>query len=91
MAHLHLGHSFDEHHSLPPGTPALDHADDDDLAVWQDWTSTASTRIGVVHAQVTVPYIWTPHFVDIGQAPGFTPRGHDPPPRHQSSARAPPV
>ncbi len=33
LAHLHLGHDLDDHHSWQTGLPVLDHGDEDD-AIW---------------------------------------------------------
>lgn len=94
LAHLHLGHLPDDHdvdHDLHSNTPKLDHADDDELTVWQDWAATASPRLALDSAEATGLVVWTPSFVEVGLPPEFTVRGHDPPPRYSSPARAPPA
>lgn len=89
LAHLHVGHVTD--HDFEPEGPELDHADDDETAVFQEWTPAASQRITVAYAEVVLTPVVEVLFEPEGVAPEIVIRSHDPPDLLASPARAPPV
>ena len=89
LAHLHVGH-VPEHHDESEG-PELDHGDDDQPAISQEWTPVAPQRVTIVYAEVAVASIVDAQFITEGVAPELVVRSHDPPELRRSSARAPPL
>src|SRR4051794_5708793 len=70
FAHLHLGVvQHPQHHSTSAPLPEIEAHDDDETAIWQEWTATDSPRVNVVQAEVSVAVSWVPRFVSTGVAP----------------------
>lgn len=94
LTHLHIGrisaHHFEDHDFEPEG-PELNHADEDDTAILQEWTPAASQRITVAYAEVVLAPAEETLFEAEGAAPEIVVRSHDPPDLLFSPARAPPV
>jgi hypothetical protein len=91
LSHLHLGHVADHHLDVGPEGPELDHGDEDESAISQEWAPVASPRIDVVYEEVTPASVVEVHFVAEGVTAEFVVRSHDPPDLFASPARAPPV
>ena len=89
FAHLHLG--VVQHHSTSAPLPEIEAHEDDETAIWQEWTATDSPRVNLVQAEVSVAVPGAPRFVPTGVAPQLIVRSHDPPGQRLLPARAPPL
>jgi hypothetical protein len=88
FAHGHFG---GVHHQDIPGEVEIEPHDDDEAAIWPEWTPAAAQRVAVTYAEAPAGPVWKPGNASAGAAPEFRPRSHDPPAGRPSSARAPPL
>jgi len=88
FAHAHLGLEKHPHESEGP---EIEPHDDDELAVYLEWTPAAAPRISVAYAEAPVEPAVQFGRINLGSAPEFRPQAHSPPKARLLPARAPPL
>ena len=88
FSHTHL--AVHEHHHEAEG-PEMEAHDDEEFAIFLEWTPTAEQRISLTYVEGPPVLTVEPALVRVGSAPEFRPRAHSPPAVRLLPARAPPL